>query len=57
MNFTLRRTLTTTATAVVGAMLVGSLGSAVLAVGVLVAPTTSSASSAAAPPWEPDPAA
>jgi hypothetical protein len=55
MKSTLRRTLTTTATAVVGAMLVGSLGSAVLAAGVLVAPTTSSASTAAAPPWEPDP--
>jgi hypothetical protein len=56
MNFSLRRTLTTTATAVVGAMLVGSVGSTVLAVGVLAAPATRSATTtAAAPPWEPDP--
>jgi hypothetical protein len=56
MTSSLRRTLTTTATAVVGAMLVGSVGSAVLAVGVLAAPATSSATTTATPPpWEPDP--
>lgn len=55
MNFSLRRTLTTTATAVVGAVLVGSVGSTVLAVGVLAAPATRPATIRTAPPWEPDP--
>jgi hypothetical protein len=54
MNFTLRRRLRATAAAAIGAMLVGST---VLAIGVAVAPASSSAASKATtpPPWEPDP--
>jgi Bacterial Ig-like domain (group 3) len=54
MSSSLRRTLRKTATALVGAMLVGSVGSTLLAAGALAASATSSVTTTKAPPpWEP----